>query len=468
MMTMSSLNIEYSKGLRRSALLIASLSSFLTPFMGSSITLSTPTIALDLGMDAVSQGWTVTAYLLAAAMFLVPFGKLADIHGRKRFFKYGIILDAIATVLCAITASAPWFISSRALQGVGDAMIFGTSTAILVTVYPFKDRGKVLGISTAATYFGLSTGPFVGGILAQDFGWRSVFVSMLILDLIIIVLLFSYLKGEWVGTEGEEFDTMGSLMYGFTLFSIIYGFSLVPLTEASWLIVAGLLGLVVFIARESRAKYPVLELKLFRHNAVFAFSNLAAMINYSATYPVSFLMSLYLREVRGFSIEYSGLVLVSQPILQAIFSPIAGRLSDRMEPRIVSSIGMGILVFGLSLFVPISDATDLRFIVLNLMLLGFGFALFSSPNMNAIMSSVKGQFYGIASATAGTMRLVGQSLSLGVTMLFFAFIIGRIPTTDPTYPVLLMNSMRALFTAFAVLCFIGIFASLARGRVHER
>jgi MFS family permease len=419
-------------------------------------------------MDAVSQGWIATAYLLAAAMFLVPFGKIADIHGRKKIYKYGIILDAIATILCAISISAPLLVSFRFLQGFGDAMIFGTSTAILVAVYPFKDRGKVIGISTAATYFGLSSGPFIGGILTQNFGWRSVFISMLILDTIIIVFLFSMLKGEWTGAKGERFDLWGSIIYGFTLFSVIYGFTLLPLTEAFLLMGGSFLGLLVFIIWESRTRYPVLELKLFRHNAVFAFSNMAALINYCATFAVTFLMSLYLQDVRGFDPGYAGLILVSQPIVQAIFSPIAGRLSDRIEPRIVSSLGMAVLVFGLYLFIPITDLTDLQFIVVNLMILGFGFALFSSPNMNAIMSSVEGKFYGVASATAGTMRLVGQSLSLGIAMLFFALIIGRILPTDPSYPSLLMNSMRLLFAAFAVLCFIGIFASLARGRVRGK
>jgi MFS family permease len=232
------------------------------------------------------------------------------------------------------------------------------------------------------------------------------------------------------------------------------------------LMASSMLAFLIFIIWESRSRHPVLELKLFRHNSVFAFSNMAALINYCATFAVTLLMSLYLQDVRGFSAEFSGMVLVSQPIIQAIFSPVAGRLSDRIEPRIVSSCGMALTVVGLYLFVPITGSTSLQFIVLNLMLLGFGFALFSSPNMNAIMSSVEGRFYGVASATAGTMRLVGQSLSLGIAALFFALVIGRILPTDPSYPPLLLSSMKLLFATFAVLCFVGIFASLVRGRVR--
>lgn len=435
--------------------------------MGSAISLAVPPIAAEFNMDAVSQGWIVTAYLLAAAMFLVPLGKAADIHGRKKVYQYGIILDALATILCAISFSSPWLISFRVLQGFGDAMIFGTSLAILIAVYPFRDRGKVLGISTAATYIGLSSGPFIGGFLTQNFGWRSIFIFILILDVIIIVLLFSWLKGEWSGSKGDTFDWGGAAVYALMLFLAIYGFTLLPLVQAYWVIAGSLLFLLFFALIESKVKSPVLELKLFRHNPVFAFSNLAALINYSATFAVTFLMSLYLEDVRGFSPQYAGVILVSQPIIQAIFSPITGRLSDRVEPRIVSSIGMAVLVFGLYLFVPIDSSTDLQFIIGNLMILGFGFALFSSPNMNAIMSSVEGRYYGVASATAGTMRLVGQSLSLGIAMLFFALIIGRILPSNPLYPALLVSSMRALFAIFAVLCFIGIFASLARGRVRR-
>jgi EmrB/QacA subfamily drug resistance transporter len=434
--------------------------------MGSSVNLAAPAIQNEFSMDAISLSWVATAYLLAAAMFLVPFGKAADIHGKKWIFANGIMLDTIASYLCGISSSGISLIIFRFVQGFGDAMIFGTSIAILTTVYPPAVRGKVLGISVASTYIGLSTGPFFGGFLTQELGWRSVFFFMVLLDLIIIAAL-TWLRGEWRGAEGDKFDLPGGVVYASTLLALIYGFTLLPGQEAFYLILAGAAGLIAFIVWESRAKSPVLEMRLFRHNPVFAFSNMAALINYMATFAVTFLLSLYLQDIRGFSAEYAGIILVSQPIVMAVVSPLAGRLSDRVEPRIVASVGMAITAAALAFLTLLVQDTGLGFIVGSLLLFGLGFGLFSSPNTNAVMSSVDKRFFGVASATVGTMRLVGQAFSLGITMLIFALFLGRVIIAPPYYPQLL-SSMKLLFLIFAVLCFIGVFASLARGRVREK
>jgi MFS family permease len=465
--------MEYPARVRRSALLIASMSSFLTPFMGSAVTIALPLVRDEFKIDPVTVGWVSTAYLLAAAMFLVPLGKIADIHGRKRIFKIGILIDTIASALCAVSISAPWLISLRFLQGFGDAMIFGTSIAILIVVYPFAQRGKVLGISTSSTYIGLSVGPFLGGILAQNFGWRSVFIFIMVLDLIIVVALFSLLKGEWIGAKGERFDLAGSAIYASTLLAIVIGFTLLPYALTSvlalWLIAGGAVGLPAFVILESKRRFPVLDMKFFRHNAVFAFSNLAALINYMATFAVTFMFSFYLHSpIRDFGASYAGLILVSQPVVMALLSFPAGWLSDRVEPRIVASAGMSVTVLGLYLLTFVGLDTELMFIVASLMVLGFGFGLFSSPNTNAVMSSVERKFYGVASATLGTMRLVGQAMSLTIATLFLGLIVGGVLSQDPSYPVLFTSTMRLLFITFAVLCFFGIFASLARGRVREK
>nr|MDO8098654.1 MFS transporter [Candidatus Njordarchaeota archaeon] len=456
-----------SPNIRRSALLIATLSSFLTPFMGSSVNIALPTIGTYFGMDAVSLSWVATAYLLAAAVFLVPLGRIADIHGRKKVFALGIMIDTVSSFLGAISASGLMLIFFRFLQGIGGAMIFGTGIAILTSVFPPERRGIVLGINAAAVYLGLSLGPFFGGLITQNLGWRSVFLAYLPMDFVVITSVFCMLKGEWAGAMGEKFDFGGSLIYSIALITIMFGFSLLPGTLALWLILLGALGFTAFVVWESKSRSPVLDTNLLGHNAIFAFSNVAALINYSATFAVGFLMSLYLQYINGFSPEYAGLILVSQPIAQAIVSPIAGKLSDRAEPRIVSSVGMTLTVIGLSLFTFLDATTTLQFIVACLILLGIGFGLFSSPNTNAIMGSVEKKFYGVAASLTATMRLIGQMLSLGIAMSVFAVIIGRVEITPPYYPVFL-ESARLAFAIFATLCFLGIFASLARGKMRRR
>ena len=450
---------------KRTALLIATLSSFLTPFMGSSVNIALPSIGKEFAMDAVLLSWVATAYLLAAAMFLVPFGKIADIQGRKKIFAYGILVYTLASLLCALSTSAIWLIGCRILQGIGSAMIFGTGVAILTSVFPVGERGRALGINVAATYTGLSVGPVLGGFLTQHFGWRSIFLANVPLGLVIIPLVVWKLQGEWAAAKGEKFDFAGSAVYGLSLVVIMYGFSLVPALPGAWLILIGVLGILAFVRWEIRVGSPVLNMSLFRNNTVFAFSNLAALINYSATSAVGFLLSLYLQYIKALSPQNAGLVLVSQPVMMAIFSPLAGRLSDRIEPRIVASVGMALTTIGLTPFVFLNEQTPLGFIVASLVLLGFGFALFSSPNTNAVMSSVENRFYGVASATLGTMRLTGQMLSMGIAMLILAIYVGKVQITAEYYA-LFLTSMKTAIAIFAALCFLGIFASLARGKVR--
>lgn len=446
-------------------LVITTLSSFLTPFMGSSVNIALPTISNEFAMDAVLLSWVSISFIMAAAMFLVPFGRIADIYGRKRIFTCGILIYTVSSLLTAFSTSASMLIFFRILQGIGGAMIFGTGMAILISVFPVGERGKALGINVAAVYLGLSLGPFLGGFLTQHFGWRSIFLANVPLGLIMIALIFCKLKGEWAEARGERFDFVGSLIYSLTLIAIMYGFSLLPSMSGAWLIAMGALGVLAFIKWEMKTESPVLDINLFRNNRTFAFSNLAALINYCATFAVNFLLSLYLQYIKGISPQNTGLILVSQPIVMAIFSPFAGRLSDRFEPRIVASIGMALTVIGLLFLTFLSEKTSLEFIITTLILLGFGFALFSSPNTNAIMSSVEKRFYGIASGTLGTMRLTGQVLSMGIAVLIFATYIGRVQITPEYYP-LFLKSAKVAFIIFSVLCFFGTFASLLRGKVR--
>jgi EmrB/QacA subfamily drug resistance transporter len=450
---------------KRSALLLAVLSAFLTPFMASSINVALPSISDEFSMSAVLLSWVATSYLLAAAIFLVPFGRLADIHGRKKVFLYGMWVFSTGSMFCALAPSSTLLIASRFVQGFGSAMMFGTSIAILTSVYPQKDRGKVLGLSTAVVYVGLSSGPFFGGILTEFLSWRSLFVVLIPLCAAILWVGYRRLEGEWAGSRGEGFDVAGSAIYAVSLTAVILGLSFLPDLLGVVVSLAGVAGIAVFAFWEVRQVHPVLDMRLFRDNRAFAFSNVAALINYSATFAITFLMSLYLFYVKEFSIGKVGLILVSQPVVMAAFSPFAGRLSDVIEPRLISSIGMAISTVGLVFLALMNEGTSVWLVVGSLAFLGFGFALFSSPNTNAIMSSVDRKHYGVASASVGTMRLVGQVLSLGVATLFIALYVGNADLSHQLSSEFL-KSYQLAFSTFAVMCFVGIFASLARGKVR--
>jgi EmrB/QacA subfamily drug resistance transporter len=445
--------------------LIAALSSFLTPFTSSSVNIALPSIARELSLSAISLGWIATAYLLAAAMFLVPFGRIADIYGRRKIYLAGIIIDVVASIMCALLSSEAGLIFFRGMQGLGGAMIFGTGVAILTSIYPQQERGKALGINVAAVYTGLSAGPLIGGLLTEYIGWRSIFFLNAFLGVIIIFLVLWRMTGEWREAKGEVFDCTGAFIYSLALIAVMYGFSVLPAPSGGILLFAGAVGLYGFTLWEKRTAHPLLDLALFTKNRAFKFSNLAAFINYGATFAVVFLLSLYFQQVRGFTAEHAGLILIVQPVMQIIFSPIAGALSDRIEPRLLASVGMGATMSGLVMLSFLQEDTSLGYIIATLAILGIGFGFFSSPNTNAIMSSVEKKFYGAASGMLGTMRLTGQMFSMGIIMLLFSVYLGKVQIT-PEYHDVFMKCARIGFTAFAALCFTGIFASLSRGNMR--
>ena len=450
---------------RRVVLLVATIAYFIVPFMASTVNIALPSLGKELSLDAVTLGWIATAYLLSSAALLVPFGRIADIYGRRKIFTWGIGIFTLSSLLCGLANSATMLIACRVLQGIGGAMIAGTALAMLTTVYPANERGRVLGIIVAAAYVGLSLGPVLGGVLTEHLGWRSIFFVGALLGLLVLGVVLWKLEGEWTGAKGERFDFAGSVVYVLGLVALVYGFTLLPAMSGVWLIVGGAVGLTAFVRWEMKSKSPVLDISLFRNSRAFTFSNLAALINYSATYAVTFFLSLYLQYLKEFSPAHAGLILVAMPAVQAIFSPLTGRLSDRIEPRLIASAGMVLNTVGLVMFIFLTEETSLKLIIGNLILVGFGYALFVSPNTNAIMSSAPKTAYGVASATLATSRQVGIVLSMGIAMLMFALYMGRVEIT-PEYYLLFQQSMKTSFIIFAVLCFGGVFASLARGKVR--
>ncbi|MBI4537393.1 MAG: MFS transporter [candidate division NC10 bacterium] len=450
---------------RRVVLLTATLTSFMTPFMASSINIALPAIAKEFSLGAVTLTWVATAFILPAAIFLLPFGRLADISGRKRVFAWGVAVFTVASVLCAFSPSAVTLIAFRILQGIAAAMLFSTGTAILTSVYPTGERGRVLGYNVGAVYMGLSLGPSLGGLMVQQLSWRSLFMGSAVLGVITLVSL-RQVRGEWAEAAGEGFDLAGTGIYAVSLTALMLGFSALPATAGFGWIVAGAIGLATFLGWELRQRHPVLDVRLLTGNAVFAFSSLAALINYSANFGVTFLLSLYLQYVKELSPQGAGLVLVAQPLIMSGLSPMAGRLSDRMEPRTLASTGMACTALALLLLTSLGRETSLSFIVACLILNGVGFALFSSPNTNAIMSSVERRFYGVASAMTATVRMTGQILSMGTAMLLFALYIGSAPITRENHH-LFLASMHVALMIFTAVSVVGVFASLARGTLHS-
>lgn len=444
-------------------LLIATLATFLTPFLGTSLIVALPTIANDLAVNAILLSWISTAYVLTSAMFAVPLGKIADIYGMKKIFTYGIVILAISSFLAALSPSSEFLIGMRAVQGFASAMIFVSALAIITSVFPPQERGKAIGINITAGYAGLVLGPVLGGLLTQYMGWRSVFYFVVPLSLMVIVLVFWKMKGEWGECKGEKLDVWGSSLYILTLALILIGFSSITQTFGILMVILGIIGLISFIILEMRIENPVLEVKLFFENRKFAFSNLATFISYISTFATSFLLSLYLQYIKGLTPEVTGLILVVQTVFMMALSPVAGRLSDKFDPGKLASLGMTLIACGLLIFAFINQDTSLYMIILGLAIVGIGIGIFSAPNMNTIMGSVERRYYGVSAAIVSTMRLLGQTFGNGMILIIFAVYIGAVQFTPTNYPQLI-TSIQVIFTISVILSVIAVFASLARNK----
>lgn len=452
---------------KNAVFLVAIMASLLTPFMASSINVALPAIQSEFNVDAMLLTWIPTTYLLSCCIFLIPIGKLADLAGRKLIFVIGISIFTLSSFLCAVSFGIWMFLMLRVCQGLGTSMIFGTSMAMLATVFPPGERGKVIGINVAVVYIGLSSGPFLGGLITEYFSWRGIFLSTVPLGMITIFFSLKKLNWVWRYTGSEKFDMIGSGLYGLSTFAFMVGLSNLPDLIGAALIVLGCFLFYVFAKYELNSSSPIINLELFKTNKGFAFSGLAAMINYSATFAVTFLLSLYLQYIKGLSPKEAGLILMVQPITMVIVSPLSGRVADFVEPRKLASTGMFITAVGLFSLTFVSQYTDISTIIEILVLLGLGFGLFSSPNMTAIMNSVQKSEYGFASGVVGSMRIFGQMLSMGLAQLIFAVFIGPVHLNEDMFPVFI-ESLKIAFLMYGLICVAGIYPSVARGNIITR
>jgi MFS family permease len=447
-------------------LLAVCLASFATPFISSGVQIALPLIAAAFGVPATLLGWVPTAFLLPYAMFLLPFGKTADMLGRRRYFLTGIAIMGTGLICAGLAPSFGFLMAGMAIAGFGSAMTFATALPLLTTNYPLRERGKIIGINTAVVYISLAAGPFFGGIITGYLGWRALFLVTAPAILAALAVGYSVIPKDANSAPKKRFDYPGTIIYSISLILLIGGASRLPALWAAGIALTGACGLAGFFFWEIRADEPIFPVRLLRGNRAFTYSNIAALINYSSTYAVTFLLSLYLQYIRALTPQAAGTILLAQPVLMAVTAPFAGRLSDRTEPRILATAGMAIVTACLFLLSFIGEYTPFYLIVAVLVVLGLGYGIFSPPNMNSIMSSVGNAQAGIASATAATMRVLGQNVSMAVAMMSFSMVIGTVVIT-PDVTTELLTATHYAFVAFGILCAAGVWFSAVRGNIRE-
>jgi EmrB/QacA subfamily drug resistance transporter len=447
---------EYGS-VKRCALILVAIGSFLIPFMGSSLSLALPLIQNELSVSILILGWIPTAFTLANAALVIPFGRLADIHGRKKVFTAGFLVYTLASFLAIFSSSGIILVFFSFLQGVGCAMIFATGIALLISIFPLEKRGQVLGINLAAVYLGLFMGPLLGGFLAQTFGWKSIFFINVPIGLFSLALISIRFKGEWKGTSGEKFDISGSIIYILTLSALMYGISTFNDLFGKIILLLGLSGVFVFFKVVNYSNNPIIPLEIFK-NKLTSFSGLALVLVTVATSAMWTLLSLYLQDLRGLDTFNTALILAVQPLAVVILSPLIGRWTDKKSNQGVTIIGSLVCACGLSILALLGGNTPLILIVTGLFLVGVGLGLFSVPTNQNFLKSLTSKYYGVGSATLSTTVFIGQTMSLGILLLILTGFMGNVEIGPSNYT-LFLEGLRVSFVLFAILSVAGAVVS---------
>lgn len=442
------------------------IGTFMSTLDASIVNVSLPTIMNALHTNLAVVQWVVSIYLLVVTGLLLSLGRLADLVGRKPIYIAGFVVFTLGSVLCGLSRHACLLIAFRGLQAVGAAMIMANGPAIITHVFPGTERGKAMGMIGMVVATGLMVGPALGGMLIASSGWPLIFFINLPIGIFGIWTAQTILRREERKRERQDFDIPGAILLLVSLLSLTLALSQGPGTGWKSPLIIGLFaGFAVsgigFVMRERAFPHPVIDLGLFR-NRLFAAASVSAFINYVANFAVMFLMPFYLTAVLRYAPERMGLTLTAVPITVAIVAPLSGALSDKIGSRILGSIGLGIASIGLLLIGGLGASPAHLHVICALAVVGFGTAVFQSPNSSAIMGCVPPTMLGVASGTLATMRNLGMITGVALTSAVYSSRLNSYSLTFSTR-MATVHAFRDAFIIAAAICALGILTSAARG-----
>lgn len=440
------------------AILVCFLTSFFGVFLSNGVVVGVPAIASQFAMSNIVQNWITTIFFLSCAVFTVPAGQISGKYGVKKSLIIGTIIYLLGSLGACLSFETVSFMIFRIIQGIGLAFVNVSGTAMVVQAVKPQNRGKALGFTVTGVYLATSLSPVVCGVLTHNFGWRSIFAFVIPFLVICVLLMFFKIEGEWETYAEDSIDKVGSIIYSIGILCFIYGFTSLVKITGILIAIVGVVLLVIFAWYELRQKSPVFNVGLFK-NKKFLSSNVAALCSYLAIMAITTILNYHFQYVRCWNTQMAGLILIVTPIMMVLVAPNAGKLSDKIHPQKLAAAGMAIAALGLGILSTLNANTPLYVVVIGMILQGLGMGLFSSPNMNAIMSSVPPKHAPTASASQATMRTIGQTMSLGMLTLVFAWILGNAPMTTQ-YATQIVQGSGLICTFCTYLCILAIFASL--------
>ena len=437
---------------------VSFITSFFAVFLSAGIVLGVPSIASEFGMNNIVQNWIITIALLVVAVFTLPAGQISGKFGVKKSLVAGVLIFLLASIGACLSFSTESFLFFRVMQGIGGAFSNVASMAMVVQAIKPQNRGKALGFTVTGVYLAGSLSPVICGFLVYNLGWRSMFYFVVPFFVVCIALMIWKIPGDWKTYENDKIDSIGYLIYGIGILLFIYGFTSLMNMTGKICAIIGFIMLIVFGYYETRVNTPAFNMNLFK-NMKFTSSNIAALCSYLAIAAITTILNYHFQYVRGWNAQMSGLILIITPIIMAVMAPNAGKLSDRIHPQKLAAIGMSIATVTLVILIFLDANTPIYLIVIAMVLQGIGMGLFTSPNTNAIMSSVPPKETPNASAAQSAMRTIGQTMSLGLLTLIFAWVMGSLKLSSQ-YAGMIVQASQLICLICTIICIIAIFASL--------
>jgi len=454
--------------------LLVAVGIFMATLDGSIVNIAVPTIMQELGVSVAAVQWVVMIYLLTITSLLLSFGRLSDIHGRRRVYGLGLVTFSFGSLCCGLAVNIFWLIGARLFQGLGAAMIMACTPALIVDTFPQAERGRALGFIGSVVASGLTTGPVVGGLLLHFFSWRAIFLINIPIGLFTAGLVHTILKGSQADiSRRETFDWPGAIMLalclGPFLLAVTHGYDWGYFSRPTLLLMAtSLVSGAVLVYAEQRAVHPILDSKLFRIR-LFALPILAAIIIFASLFSLVFLMPFYLINPGGFAIDRAGYLMATIFVFLFIVSPLSGALSDRIGSRLLCTCGTGIVAAALYLLALLPPGASVVEIVWRLSLAGIGMAVFIPPNSATAMNSVPRHRRGVASATVAAARNLGMVLGVAVSGAVFNGTFHRLSKGigmkqyQPSLELVFMQAFHAAMIGGALIALVGVMVSFLRG-----
>ena len=442
------------------------MTSFLSTYLAASVNLALKVIGVEFGVGPSELSLIASIYLLFTSLCLVPFGKLCDNYGPKRTLVFGCAFFTLTNLVVPLLAhSFPLLILLRGLQGIAAAFLMVSNTPIVTDAVPKQHRSMALGCLSGMVYFGYSVGNYLGGILTETWGWRSIFISAGICGALAMVVIWVLIpEGPSRTKKNRTLDLPGIAFYALTLLCLQFGAARLTTGLGRGLLLLCVVSFVLFLRRQWTVADPIYDVRLFVSNGVFAMSNLAVFFNFTATYGSQYLLAFYLQCNRGLDAAEAGKITLFQPLMQIFFSPLGGFLADRTSPAAVASSGMAVIAVALFMLASLTDTTDWWIIYTALILIGIGISFFSAPNTGLIMDSVPPEKRGMAAASNSVMRNVGMQCSVILCGTAFLLALGSVKGFAPSQYPDMLRATRSCYMLFATLCMVGAVISLKRVR----